>query len=137
MKGGGWKGCVGAFGVLEALYMGKPLPVGGWGEDNDPEGALVRQDHSAVGRRRVATGTAGAKDPSAERVGRRREARLLRMRLLRQARMENSSLFPDEFCSPDGAASAAPPEDRSPAVRLLTRTEGFHPRQGSLIWRRL
>jgi hypothetical protein len=63
------------------------------GEPRPGAGLSSGQDHSAVGRRRVETGTAGAKDPSAERVGRRRRARLLRMRLLRQARMENSSLF--------------------------------------------
>ena len=101
------------------------------------EGGLSSgQDHSAVGRRRVETGTAGAKDPSAERVGRRREARLLRMRLLRQARMEISSQFPDEFAL---RTERLLRRRRRGAVqlRLLTRTEGFHPRQVSLIWRRV
>ena len=94
------------------------------------------QDHSAVGRRRVETGTAGAKDPSAERVGRRRRARLLRMRLLRQARMEISSQFPVEFAR---RAELLLQCRRRRAVQLLlpASTEGFHPRQVSLIRRRL
>ena len=102
------------------------------GDVTTRRGLSFGQDHSAVGRRRVETGTAGAKDPSAERVGRRREARLLRMRLLRQARMEIS----DEFARRTELLLRFR-RRRAVQLRLLTRTEGFHPRHVSLIRRLL